>query len=219
MQAAIAPIMRDYLIRFQQTAIKETGRRPLAYLRTPMDEKLALPGCQRPGYVFWQPIAWKDGDVPLGAHAGQFHQSIIDYVSMCQFLEIRFHLPVAPMNSPLSFLYNRIFETCKNTESDPPSRAFEEAELYHREHPALPLAYTMAVTCDGGEPLHDATAGAASTSLLTLAVHFCCPVSASSAITSPCKPPTTTRPSPTPGPPLSLSSEGKAHSSRPLDSS
>ena len=42
MQTALAPIMRDYLIRFQQTAIKETGRRPLTHLRTPMDEKLVL---------------------------------------------------------------------------------------------------------------------------------------------------------------------------------
>ena len=52
MQTALAPIMRDYLIRFQQTAIKETGRRPLTFLRTPLDEKLLLPGCQRPGYAF-----------------------------------------------------------------------------------------------------------------------------------------------------------------------
>ena len=49
MQTALSLIMRDYLIRFQQTAIKETGRRPLTYLREPMDEKLVLPGCQRPG--------------------------------------------------------------------------------------------------------------------------------------------------------------------------
>lgn len=59
MQTALAPIMRDYLIRFQQTAIKETGRRPLTFLRTPLDEKLLLPGCQRPGYAFWQPAARK----------------------------------------------------------------------------------------------------------------------------------------------------------------
>lgn len=153
MQVALAPIMRDFLVRYQQTAIKETGRRPLAVMRTPMDEKLVIPGCQRPGYVFWQPIAWEDGDVPLGEHAEPFHQSIIEYVSLCQFLEIRFRLPVAPMNSPLSFLYNRVFETCKNTVSAPPSQAFEEAALYHREHPELPLSYCMATTCDGGEPL------------------------------------------------------------------
>ena len=117
MQTALAPIMRDYLIRFQQTAIKETGRRPLTFLRTPLDEKLLLPGCQRPGYAFWQPISWQDGNVPLGPRAEGFHRSIVEYVSMCQFLEIHFHLPVAHMNSPLSFLYNRTFETCKNTES------------------------------------------------------------------------------------------------------
>lgn len=153
MQAALMPIMRDYLIRFQQTAIKETGRRPLAFLRVPMDEKLVMLGCQRPGYVFWQPIPWKDGIAPLGEHAELFHHSIRDYLSMCQFLEIRFHLPVAPMNSPLSFLYNRVFETYKNTESAPPSRAFEEAVFYAHEHEGSPLSYCMAATCDGGEPL------------------------------------------------------------------
>lgn len=153
MQSVIAPIMRDYLIRFQQTAIKETGRRPLTYLRAPMDERLVLPGCQRPGYAFWQPIPWKDGSVPLGKSAEKFHSSIIDYLSLCQFLEIRFHLPVAPMGSPLSFLYKRVFETYKNTESAPPSRAFEEAELYAREQPSSPLGFCMAATCDGGEPL------------------------------------------------------------------
>lgn len=153
MQAALAPIMRDYLIRFQQTAIKETGRRPLTFLRVPMDEKLVLPGCQRPGYVFWQPVPWKDGNVPLGEYGALFHPTIVSYLSMCQFLEIRFHLPVAPMNSPLSFLYNRVFETYKNTETSPPVRAFEEAILYQHEHPGEPLAFTMAATCDGGEPL------------------------------------------------------------------
>lgn len=153
MQAAIMPIMRDYLIRFQQTAIKETGRRPLTFLRTDMDEKLVLPGCQRPGFAFWQPIPWKDGNVPLGAHAQNFHQSIVDYLSMCQFMEIRFTLPVAHMGSPLSFLYKRVFETYKNTESAPPSRALEEAALYQREHPGFPLSFCMASTCDGAEPL------------------------------------------------------------------
>ncbi|MEG1776486.1 MAG: hypothetical protein RR367_08255 [Clostridia bacterium] len=153
MQAPIMPIMRDYLIRFQQTAIKETGRRPLTFLRTPMDEKLVIPGCQRPGYAFWQPIPWKDGSVPLGQFAQPFHQSIVDYLSMCQFMEIRFALPVASMSSPLSFLYKRVFETYKNTEAAPPARAFEEAALYQREHPSLPLAFPMAATCDGAEPL------------------------------------------------------------------
>ncbi|NLV58588.1 MAG: hypothetical protein GXY67_07430 [Clostridiales bacterium] len=153
MQAALIPIMRDYLVRFQQTAIKETGRRPLTFLRSPMDEKLVLPGCQRPGYAFWQPIPWKDGNPPLGEASALFHSTIIDYLSMCQFLEIRFRLPVAPLNSPLSFLYNRIFETYKNTENAPPSRAFEEARLYHKEHPELPLNYCMAATCDAGPAL------------------------------------------------------------------
>lgn len=153
MTTALTPILRDTLVRFQQTAIRETGRRPMTWLRTPMDDALVLPGCQRPGFAFWQPIAWRNGKVPLGKKADRFHQSIIEYVSMCQFLEIRFRLPVARAGSPLSFLYGRVFETCKNTESAPPSRAFEEAALYEREHPELPLAYCMAITCDEGEPL------------------------------------------------------------------
>ena len=153
MPTSLTPILRDFLIRFQQTAIRETGRRPLTYLRTPIDEKLLLPGCQRAGYAFWQPIPWIDGKAPLGPEAARFHPSICEYLSMCQFLEIRFRLPVAHMNSPLAFLYNRTFETYKNAESAPPSRAFEEALLYQREHPALPLAYCLAATCDGAEPL------------------------------------------------------------------
>ena len=94
MQTALAPIMRDYLIRFQQTAIKETGRRPLTFLRTPLDEKLLLPGCQRPGYAFWQPIPWQDGNVPLGPLAGKFHRSIVEYLSMWVGFEydvVQFH--------------------------------------------------------------------------------------------------------------------------------
>lgn len=153
MPGTLTPIMRDFLIRFQQTAIKETGRRPLTFARTPMDEKLVLAGCQRPGYVFWQPVAWKDDRAPLGENAKLFHPSILEYVSMCQMLEMRFRLPVAPVNSPLSFLHNRVFETYKNTEGAPPARAFDEALLYHREHPEVPLAYNMAATCDGGAPL------------------------------------------------------------------
>ncbi len=153
MQSSLTPIMRDYLIRFQQTAIKETGRRPLTYARSPLDAKLVLPGCQRPGYVFWQPIAWKDGAAPLGKNAEQFHRSVVEYLSMCQFLEMRFRLPVAPLNSPLSFLFGRVFETYRNTEAAPPSQALEEALLYRKQHPDEPLAYCMAATCDGAKPL------------------------------------------------------------------
>lgn len=153
MAIILAPIMRDYLIRFQQTAIKETGRRPLTYLRVPMDEKLVISGCQRPGFAFWQPVAWTDNKAPLGEYAAQFHETIQQYVSMCQFLEIRFRLPVANMGSPLSFLYGRVFETCRNTESAPPSRAFEEACLLKKVQPDLPLGFCMAQSCDGGEPL------------------------------------------------------------------
>ncbi len=153
MPASFQPIMRDYLIRFQQTAIRETGRRPLTFTRAPMDDKLVLPGCQRPGYVFWQPIAWPDGQAPLGEHANLFHHTIIEYLSMCQFMEMRFHLPVAPTNSPLSFLFGRVFETYKNTEAAPPARAFDEAVTYQQEHPERALSFCMAATCDEGEQL------------------------------------------------------------------
>ena len=153
MASTLAPILRDYLVRYQQTAIRETGRRPVTWLRTPMDDKLLMPGCQKPGYSFWQPVEWPANKVPLGKAAEGWHESIVDYLSMCQFLEIRFQLPVASVGSPLSFLYGRTFEACRNTVSNPPSRVWEESLLYRREHPELPLNYCMAVTCDDGEPL------------------------------------------------------------------
>ena len=147
---ATSTITRDYLVRYQQTAVRETGRRPVTFVREPMDEKLLLPGCPKTGYAFWQPMPW-EGDAPLGKECHHFHQSILDYVSLCQFLEVRFVLPVAKAGSPLSFLYRRVFETCRNTRLSPPSRAFEEAlEL---STPDLPLSYCMAQTADDGEPL------------------------------------------------------------------
>ncbi len=150
---SLSPILCDFLIRFQQTALKETGRRPMTWLRSGMDEALLLPGCQRPGYAFWQPVAWPEDKAPLGRHAKLFDESIREYVSVCQFLEIPFLLPVARAGSPLSFLYHRVFETRRNTVSAPPSRAFEEAVFIHREHPERPLCLCMAATCDGGQPL------------------------------------------------------------------
>ena len=72
---------------------------------------------------------------------------------MCQTLEIRFKLPVTPAKSPLSFLYDRVFETYPNTLSAPPSRAFEEAVFADRFSPNLPLSFCMAASCDGLEPL------------------------------------------------------------------
>ena len=125
----------------------------MTFLRAPMEDALLLPGCIKPGYTFWQPAAWPEGLPVPGGKAGAFHESILEYLSMCQFLEIPFRLPVAPKGSPLSFLHGRIFETCPNTVSHPPARALEEAFLYQREHPALPLAFCMAQTADGGEPL------------------------------------------------------------------
>lgn len=153
MPTALGPIMRDYLVRYQRMAIKETGRRPLCLIREPMETAMTLPGCQRPGYAFWQPIAWKDGKPPLGPKSKKFHASIVEYLSMCQFLEIRFRLPVAAANSPLAFLYGRVFECCRNTELAPPSKAFEEALLESELDTSLPLMLPIAVTCDAGEPL------------------------------------------------------------------
>lgn len=149
----LAPVLRDFLVRYQQTAVRQTGCRPLAWLRTPMDDALLLPGSPKPGCTCWQPVAWPDGQPALGPAAELFHQSIIDYVSMCQFLEIFFRLPVAHAGSPLSFLHGRTFACCANTVHFPPSRALEEAALYCREHADLPLSYLMASTCDDGEPL------------------------------------------------------------------
>jgi len=153
MSTPLAAALRDYLVRYQQMAIRETGHRPEAWLRTPADDALLLPGCNRPGYAFWQPVAWKNNKAPLGKAAEGFHTSIVEYLSMCQFLEIRFQLPVAHAGSPLSFLHGRTFECCRNTETNPPERMFEEAAMYRREYPDWPLSYCMAVTCDDGEPL------------------------------------------------------------------
>lgn len=153
MPGKITPIVNDFLVRFQQGSLRETGRRPLTFRRTPMDEGLIVPGCQRPGFVFWQPIAWPDEFAPLGEFADKFHKNIVDYLSVCQMLEIRFKLPVTPAKSPLSFLYDRVFETYPNTVSAPPARAFEEAVFANRFSPQLPLAFCMAASCDSLEPL------------------------------------------------------------------
>ena len=152
MNSPLAPVLRDYLVRYQQMAIRETGHRPMTWLRTPMEESLLLPGCQKSGYSFWQPVEWKNDKAPIGKPEG-FHQSIVDYLSMCQFYEIRFELPVAASGSPLSFLHGRVFECCANTTANSPSRMFEEAAMYRREHPEWPLSFCMAATCDDGEPL------------------------------------------------------------------
>ena len=150
---ALAPVLRDFLVRYQQTAVRQTGCRPLTWLRAPMDETLLLPGSPKPGYTCWQPVAWPNETPDLGAAAELFHHSIVEYVSMCQFLDIYFRLPVAHAGSPLSFLHGRTFAICANTESCPPSRALEEAALYCRDRADMPLSYLMAATCDDGEPL------------------------------------------------------------------
>lgn len=149
----LRPILCDTLVRFQRSVLRETGHRPMAFQRVPMEETLLLPGCTQPGYTFWQPAPWPDGLPAPGSKAGAFDRAIWDYLSVCQFLEIPFRLPVAPKGSPLSFLFHRTFETCPNTVSHPPARALEEAFLYQREHPSVPLAFCMAQTSDGGEPL------------------------------------------------------------------
>lgn len=153
MPESIIPIVNNFLVRFQQTAIKETGRRPLTFRRTPMDEGLIVPGCQRAGFAFWQPIAWPEEGVPLGEHADMFHKSIVEYLSVCQMLEIRFKLPVTHAKSPLSFLFERVFETYPNTVSAPPARAFNEAVFAYQTNPEVPLSFCLATSSDGAEPL------------------------------------------------------------------
>lgn len=150
---SLSPIFRDCLVRYQQTAIRETGHRPTTLLRTPSPTALLLPGCQQSGYSFWQPVPWKDNRAPIGKEANRFHQSIVEYLSFCQFLEIRFTLPVMPSGSPLSFLYRRVLETLPNTELLPPSRVLEEALARQRRLSHLPLALCMAATCDGKDPV------------------------------------------------------------------
>lgn len=150
---SLSPIFRDCLVRYQQTAIRETGRRPVTLVRPSVPEDLLLPGCSLSGASCWQPMPWKDGCAPLGPHAQHFHPSIVQYLSLCQFLEIRFTLPVMPSGSPLSFLYRRVLEALPNTELSPPSRAFDQAEALHQRHSKLPLALCMAASCDGGEPV------------------------------------------------------------------
>ena len=93
MQTALSPIMRDYLIRFQQTAIKETGRRPLTYLRTPMDEKLVLPGCKRPGYAFWQPVPGRTGPCPWARRPSSFTQALWNTCPCASFWRSVFTCP------------------------------------------------------------------------------------------------------------------------------
>jgi len=149
----LRPILCDTLVRFQRSVLRETGRRPMTFDRSPMEETLLLPGCPKPGYVFWQPASWPEGMPAPGSKSGAFHSDIREYLSVCQFLEIPFRLPVAPKGSPLSFLYQRTFETCPNTVFSPPDRAMEEAFLYQREHPSQRLSFCMAQTCDAGEPL------------------------------------------------------------------
>ena len=153
METAFREAIVSYLVRYQQTAIKETGRRPLARARKPMDDELVVPGCQRPGYVFWQPVPWRNDQPPFGKHKALFHESVRDYLSICRFLEIRFRLPVTQAKTPLRFLYDRVFETYANTRDLTPGRAFDAAALAAKESPDAPFGYCMAATCDDGEPL------------------------------------------------------------------
>lgn len=82
-----------YLIRFQQTAIKETGRRPLRFFVLRWTKSCCCPGCQRPGYAFWQPIPWQDGQRAAGPAGGAVSP---------QHCGISVHVPVSgdPLSSP-----------------------------------------------------------------------------------------------------------------------
>ena len=81
MQTALLPIMRDYLVRFQQTAIKETGRRPLCWLRSPKDEALVIPeyGIQKglaPGDNVIEFTPTETGTFPYSCWMGMIRSSI-----------------------------------------------------------------------------------------------------------------------------------------------
>lgn len=149
----ISPIVRYYFLRYQQTAIRETGRRPMILRSKAINESLMLPGCPLKDYTFWQPIPWAEGNVPLGDNAGAFHSSIIDYVSLCQFFEMQFHLPIPAFNNTASFARERVFECIRNTEDFPPAAAFDKAVEIHAGTPEIPLYYPMAATCDSGHPI------------------------------------------------------------------
>ena len=153
MDQPLRPALRDCLVRFQRQAIKETGRRPLCVTREPMDTALVVPGCQRPGFAFWQPMPWGEGQPELGESAKRFHPMILEYLSTCQMMEMRFTLPVATANSPLAFLHGRVFETFRNTLLSPPKRALDDAALESELGGEGCLAFCLAATCDAGEPV------------------------------------------------------------------
>ena len=60
---------------------------------------------------------------------------------------------LAGSGSPYSFLYRRVFEAERNTDSAPPEQKFQEALDYAAQRPELPLSFCMAATCDEGEKL------------------------------------------------------------------
>ena len=153
MSESLAPVFKDFLICFQQSAIRETGRRPITCTRAQMDTDLLLPGCESAGYSFWQPVLWPEGGAPLGEHAASFHTSIVEYVSMCRFFEIPFTLPVPEKQSPLSYLWGRRFQTFQNTLALRPETVMDEAVALYQNSGSLFMGFPFAVTFDRGEPL------------------------------------------------------------------
>jgi len=86
---------------FNREPLKETGRRPLTFRRIGRWTRgWSFPAASARGFVFWQPIAWPEDAAPVGEHAARFHRDVVDYLSVCQTLEIRFKLPVTPAKSP-----------------------------------------------------------------------------------------------------------------------
>lgn len=144
---------RDFLVRFQQAAIRETGRRPTVALRDGIDRELLLPGCLSAGYSFWQPMPWPQNEPQLGDVAEPFHPSIIEVLTFCRYHELTFILPVPQRQGIYSFLYKRQFITAQNTLNVPPQLALREALERHGENSKLPLYFPFAVSDHQGEAI------------------------------------------------------------------
>ena len=143
---------RDFLIRFQQAAVRETGHRPTLALREGIDRELLLPGCPSAGYAFWQPMPWPKPP-QLGKAARSFHADILDVLTFCRYQELSFTLPVSPRQGPLSCLYRRPFLTQPNPLTRPPQQTLKAAvERYEwRSHSDLPLYFPFAAADPLGE--------------------------------------------------------------------
>lgn len=142
---------RDFLIRFQQTAIRETGRRPTVALRDGIDEELLMPGCLSAGYSFWQPMPWPQDMPQLADMETHFHRSILDLFTFCRYHELSFVVPVPQRQGIYSYLYKRQFVTVQNTMKALPLDALNDAIIRHDQLSKLPLYFPFAATDPQGE--------------------------------------------------------------------